>query len=81
MGPAKVREDNQSTIVSVMKGRGTSERTKHIKVRRFWMKDNVDQGDMIFIHTPTENMIADVLTKPLQGDMFIRFRRVLLNWV
>ena len=80
MGPAKVREDNQSTIVSVMKGRGTSERTKHIKVRQFWMKGNVDEGDMVFVHTPTENMIADILTKPLQGEMFTRLRKALLNW-
>jgi histone deacetylase 1/2 len=80
MGPATLREDNQSTIMSVLKGRGSSERTRHIKVHKFWMKDNIDRGEMVFMHTPTENMIADILTKPLQGDLFLRLRRVLLNW-
>ena len=80
MGPAKLREDNQSTIMSVMKGRGSSERTRHIKVHRFWMKDNIDRGEMVLVHTPTKNMIADILTKPLQWDLFSRLRRALLNW-
>ena len=80
MGPAKIREDNQSTITSVMKGRGTSERVRHIKVHRFWLKDNVERGEVVFKHTPTQNMIADILTKPLQGELFIRLRRALLNW-
>ena len=32
------------------------------------------------VHFPTENMIADLLMKPLEGEQFRRLRRRLLNW-
>jgi hypothetical protein len=31
-------------------------------------------------YLPTGDMIADMLTKPLQGDLFRRLRKELLNW-
>ena len=80
MPPAKVYQDNQSTMALIDKGESHSERTRHIKIRYFWVKDNVDSGDLEIIYQPTDDMIADVLTKPLQGDKFLRMRSLLLNW-
>ena len=31
------------------------------------------------IHTPTGEMIADMLTKPIQGIQFIKLRRLLMS--
>ena len=31
-------------------------------------------------YCPTEIMLADYYTKPLQGELFRRFRRVLMGW-
>ena len=39
MGPATVYEDNMSTIKLAEKGRSTSERTRHISIRYFFIKD------------------------------------------
>ena len=47
----------------------------------FWIKDRVGEGELQVEYKPTEEMVADVLTKPLQGDKFVKMRNLLLNWV
>jgi hypothetical protein len=49
-------------------------RTKHIKVKYFFIKDKVDQGEIRIKHCPTEQMWTDVNTKPKQGLAFRVFR-------
>jgi histone deacetylase 1/2 len=78
--PAVVYQDNQSTMAMIERGASTSERTRHIKVRYFWVKDRVDAGDVEIVNLPTEEMVADVLTKPMQGEKFKEFRTMILNW-
>ena len=51
----------------------SSKRTKHINVRYYFIKDRIDKGEINVIYCPTEMMIADYFTKPLQGLLFIRF--------
>jgi hypothetical protein len=41
-------------------------KTKHIKVKFFFIKDRVDKGEIKVIDCPAEGMWADVMTKPLQ---------------
>ncbi len=79
MKPAKIFQDNMSTIALADKGRSTSERTRHINVRYFFTKDKVESGELMIEYLPTEEMIADILTKPLQGALFRRLRDQLLN--
>ena len=38
-------------------------------------------GEITVRHMPTEQMLADVLTKALQAGIFQRLSRELLNWV
>jgi histone deacetylase 1/2 len=75
-----VKQDNQSTIALIEKGRSTSEKTRHVNIRYFWVKDRIDSGNIKVEYQATEDMIADVLTKPLQGEKFIILRNKLLNW-
>ena len=63
----------------VKNGRANSERSRHINIRYFFVKDRVEQGDVKIEYMPTGDMIADVLTKPLQGSLFARLRDLLLN--
>ena len=58
----------------------SAERTRHIAIRFFWLKDRVDAGELAIVYCPTADMVADLLTKPLQGEAFRRLRRRLLNW-
>lgn len=77
--PLKQLQDNQSTICLGNKGSATAARTRHINIRYFWITDYVDRGEMCLEYMPTGDMIADGLTKPLQGEEFLRMRRLVLN--
>ena len=44
------------------------------------MKERVDLGELEIEYVPTDDMVADILTKPLQGEKFQALRRNLLNW-
>ena len=73
-------QDNKSTILLEKNGRtSSSKRTKHINIRYFYIKDRVDKKDLRIEYCPTEEMIADFHTKPLQGSIFYTFRDVLMN--
>ena len=45
----------------------------------FFVTDNVDKGNLQIEYKPTEEMVADFLTKPLQGKCFERFRLHLMG--
>jgi hypothetical protein len=76
---ATIYQDNQSTMALVKKGQSNSERSRHINIRYFFVKDRVEQGDVKIEYKATGDMLADVLTKPLQGSLFVRLRDLLLN--
>ena len=63
------------------KGASTSERTRHVALRYFFVKDRIESGEVSIQYLPTGAMIADLLTKPLQGSLFRRLRGELLNLV
>jgi len=79
VGPATVYQDNMSTMQLAENGRSTSERTRHIHVRYYFIKDRIDSGEIEIKYMPTKLMIADILTKPLQGELFRALRAMLLN--
>ena len=65
----------------ISKGRATAPKTRHIRLRYFWLKDRVDTGDIVIKYLPTGEMLADVLTKPLQGEAFFWMRDRLLGYL
>ena len=65
----RLHQDNTSTITLVTKG-GGQYRTKYMRVRQCHVKELSDAGDVIISYLPTGRMLADTLTKPLQGAVF-----------
>ena len=80
VGPARLQQDNQSTMVLANKGISTSEKTRHIGIRFFWVKDRIESGEVAIVYLPTEEMVADIMTKPLQGALFRKMRSLLMQW-
>lgn len=75
-----VFQDNKSTKHMAELGRGgKSGNSKHIGVRYFFIKQHIDNGDLTLEYLPTEEMTADILTKPLVGNLFYKMRAKLLN--
>ena len=75
-----VFQDNMSALSLEKNGRiSSSKRTKHIKAKYFFIKDCYDAGEIHVKFCPTDEMWADVLTKPLQGQKFRDMRAFLQN--
>jgi hypothetical protein len=75
-----VYQDNQSAILLENNGKMSScKRTRHLEIRYFFVTDNVAKTHLRIEYCPTDDMIADFFTKPLQGTKFRRFRAMILN--
>jgi hypothetical protein len=80
VGAVKVYQDNKSAILLAENGKMSSgQRTRHINIRYFFVKDRIDSGEIRVEHMPTEDMLADFFTKPLQGALFIKMRDAIMN--
>ena len=49
-------------------------RTKHIGVHHHFIRDHMESWDIILDYIPTDDQVADVLTKALAYDKFSRFQ-------
>ncbi|KAI2496759.1 Reverse transcriptase (RNA-dependent DNA polymerase) [Fragilaria crotonensis] len=75
-----VYQDNKSTILLAENGKASSgKRTRHINIRYFFIKDRVASGEVKIEHCPTNEMVGDFFTKPLQGMQFMKFRDEIMN--
>jgi hypothetical protein len=77
---AKVFQDNTSTISKIAQDEFSGkDRKLHFKKRRLLVKELVDEGVIKIKYLPTECMVADILTKPLQGELFKRLAIAMSN--
>jgi len=73
-------QDNQSAMKLEKNGRAScGQKSRHIDIRYFFMKDRIETEGIEIMYCPTEQMLADFFTKPLQGSLFERFRKVLMG--
>lgn len=49
-------------------------RTKHVEIQYHWIREIINQGNVTIKHCPTQDMVADLLTKPLGKPQFQRLR-------
>jgi hypothetical protein len=75
-----LEQDNESAIKLENNGRTSAgPKSRHINIRYFWLKDCLKSEDIEVRHCPTLQMLADFFTKPLQGNLFRRFRDIVLG--
>ena len=62
------------------KGRAScGKRTRAIKIRYSTIKDCWERGDLKIEYCPTDVIVGDFMTKPLQGIKFRNFRNLILG--
>jgi hypothetical protein len=52
-------------------GDTVAKNSKYIKIRKLWMREQIEKGYLRIIWIDTESMVADFLTKPLFGEKFV----------
>ena len=77
-------QDNKSDVPTEVNGRSScSKRSRHTNIRCFYVTDAVKRKEVEISYCPTEVMLADFFfyQKPLQGNLFRKFRAVILGHV
>jgi hypothetical protein len=74
--PVTILQDNTSSILIGTNG-GNFARTKHLLVKRNKAREGVESGISVIQYCPTENMRADVGTKPLSRRFIFSHLRAL----
>lgn len=69
-------EDNQPCI-AITKDPRKARRMKHIEIQHFFVRDLVDKGKLCLEYLPTEDQLADVMTKGLAAPRFQKLRAML----
>jgi transposase InsO family protein len=75
-GATPIHADNQSAI-ALASNPEYHARSKHIDIQYHYVREKVDDQTVTFVYTPTAEMIADGLTKPLEKVKHARFLQLL----
>jgi hypothetical protein len=77
-----ILQDNKSSVLMEINGKASSgKRTRHMNIRFFNITNRVEKEEVEIMWVPREDMVADYLTKALQGAEFCRFRDLIMGSV
>jgi len=68
--------DNKSAI-SLARNPILHGRSKHIEAKFHFLREQVNKGALQIVHCSTELQLADILTKALKVDRFIKLRSLI----
>ena len=71
--PTLIHEDNQSAI-AMAKNPQFHKRPKHINIKYHYVREQVNNGKIVVKYCPTEEMLADLLTKGIGPTKFNKLR-------
>ena len=71
-----IYEDNQPAI-SLAKNPKNHPKTKYISIKFHFVRDLVDSDQVEVKYCPTSDMLADIFTKGLHAERFVRLRSML----
>ena len=75
-----IYQDNKSAILLETNGKKSAgKRSRALNVRYFFVTDQVEKGNLQVEYCPTNEMLGDFFTKPLQGTKFLKFRGQILG--
>jgi hypothetical protein len=71
--PIVVHEDNQGCIaVANFDANTNSKRMKHVKIQLHFIREVIKDSKIVFVYTPTNEMLADFLTKSIARPALIK---------
>ena len=73
--PIVIYEDNQSAICMARNPQFHG-RTKHINIKLHFVREQVNAGTIRIQYCPTEDMLADFLTKGVSTEKFVKLRKL-----
>ena len=77
----EVFQDNKSAILLEKNGKKSSgKRTRAINIRYFLITDAIEKGNLNVTYCPTDEMVADFMTKGLTGTKFTKFRNDVMGF-
>ena len=75
-----IYQDNKSTILLIENGsKSAGKRSRALNVRYFFLTDQIEKGNLLVEYMPTDDMVSDYMSKPLQGAKFQKFRREIMG--
>jgi len=77
--PIVIYADNNRSIAHSLNDKN-HQRTKHIDVWHYFIKDQFKWGNVIFKYIPSSNNVADLFTKPLPQEKIRQFTAELNLW-
>ena len=78
--PSVLQQDNTSSIRMEANGkRSSTKRTRHLNIRYFYVTNKVRSGDVVIVYHPTQKLVGDFLTKPLNGTPFKNHRNTIMG--
>lgn len=76
--PCIVYEDNRACI-KVAENATAMRRSKHIDIRHHFLREHVENGTIVIKPVGTKDQLADIMTKILGRQEFIRFRDMITS--
>jgi hypothetical protein len=75
----KAFEDNTGAL-EMAKTHKMRPRTKHLNIKYHHFREAVQKGEISIMQIDTLEQIADIFTKPLGLQLFLKFRKMMLGW-
>lgn len=72
-GPIILWEDNMGCI-NIANNPSSHKRSKHIDIKYHFSRERVETKDICVSYIPTDEQVADIMTKPLDRVKFLRLR-------
>jgi hypothetical protein len=80
-GPTFVYQDNLSTLALISNEKTKQQRTRHLNCKYFSIRERVKDGCVVLKHLPGAEMLADVMTKSVDGSTLKRLLPAMMHVV
>ena len=75
----KVYEDNSGAL-EMANNPKFRPRTKHINAKLHHFRDYVERKEVVVLPIDTKDQLADYLTKPVNEDILVKLRKIVMGW-